>query len=107
MIYKFEINGKAYTTKEIKGFSEVRKLESLGVRLLKSPDEPMNIASFLSGFLAFFGNMSLSQADKELEEHLISGKSIERLVELSGKALDESVFFQKLVQNQKNQEDQE
>lgn len=86
------INGKMY---KMPGwnFGDVRKLEASGfsIRELQNPEK--NIFTAATAFVAVTANVSIDEADKLIEEHILSGGDIRDMLNDFFTSLSESSFF--------------
>lgn len=101
-----KINNKNYTVPEF-GFRHSRLLEQYGVSLqnLVSIDHILTIAG---AFVAIVANCDLSQADYLIDQHILSGGTLQEIYDAYVKAISESHFFKKLLENrEKNQEEKQ
>lgn len=86
------INGKMY---KMPGwnFGDVRKLEASGfsIRELQNPEK--NIFTAATAFVAVVANVSVEEADKLIEDHILSGGDIRDMLNDFYTSLSESSFF--------------
>lgn len=90
---KLELNAKTY---EIEGFTfgTLCALEARKIGISDLTNKPM---SFLRDFIAIQTGMKTAEAEKEINDHIVNGGSIEGLMNTITECLEESGFFQKLV----------
>lgn len=88
----FSINNKLYRAVPF-DFNLVIDLQENGIEMSDIQKKPLSV---LRIYLAKCGNFDTVVAGKELEAHLIGGGSFDALLEVVGKELDESDFFQHL-----------
>lgn len=96
------INNKSYVVPEI-DFGAIRSLESHGYSIMKLADFKNYAFAALNSFTCFVAKVDEDEADRLLQQHLLGGGSFDSIFEAFGKALDESDFFNKLVEQMKNQ----
>lgn len=88
----FTVNGKEYKSKEF-DFNLICDLEDMGVSLEKASDKPMSMVRAYFGLCAGRGN---EYAGKEMEEHIISGGSLEDVMNVMSEEMEKSDFFRNL-----------
>lgn len=91
---KFTINEKEYNAVPF-DFNTVCDLEDLGISIEKIADKPVNT---MRGYLAICGGMTVSEAGKEISEHIIKGGNLDGLSDAMSAELDNSDFFRTLTQ---------
>lgn len=100
----FTINDNKYTAKEI-DFNAYCEFEDMGLSFFGS-DMGKRGMSFVRGYLAYCGNMSLEDAGKQMECHIINGGDFTQLSEIFAEEVEKSSFFQAL-RNKKEMETKE
>jgi hypothetical protein len=95
----FTINGKKYKAKELT-YSDFREMESFGLNLMTDITSiSAKTLSYISGYLAVCGGFGIEVADNEMNEHIINGGDFTEISEAFGESLNESRFFQAVVNN--------
>lgn len=95
-----KINGKEYKIPEI-NITTIKELEKYGVCLMNR-DMSNSVMTLLCGFMCLSANITVKQAEAELERRLLSGEGIKDLMEDINHALDASTFVNKMISNAKN-----
>lgn len=92
------INNKEYIVPELT-YAHSRILEQCGVplRRLIDPDLAFTICS---AFVAIVANTDLEGADHLLEQHILGGGTLDEIYGAYVKAVTDSGFFKKLLENQ-------
>jgi len=93
-----KINNKTYEVPEL-NFAHSKKLEQYGVPLRRLID-PDLMFTIVSAFVAVVVNVDPETADYLIEQHILGGGNIEDIYKEYVKALSESHFFKKLLENQ-------
>lgn len=88
----FVVNNKRYTAK-VFDYDMQCMLEENGITLGNLSKKPQNA---MRVFLAYCGEIDLSEAGVELTQHIINGGTLDGLAEAFKFALDESDFFRAL-----------
>lgn len=90
---KLELNAKTY---EIEGFTfgTLCALEERKISIADLNHKPM---SFLRDFISIQTGLNRTDTEKEINDHIANGGSIEDLMNTITQCLEESGFFQKLV----------
>lgn len=88
---KFTLNNKIYETKEI-NFESIVILEGMGLNIMNIEKQ---IFTTISALVAYHCEMELSEACKEIEDHIIHGGKMDDLIPLM-KDFAKSDFFQKM-----------
>ena len=105
MVETFAINGKVYKAKEF-DFNLFCELERYGVQIEDIGEKNLLM---LRTYLAICGGLSVEQAGKEIESHVINGGELKELAEVMNKGLESSDFFRSLIKRaeEENPETQE
>lgn len=90
----FEINGKTYTAKII-DFNAVCDLEDIGLDISDIFNKQMKGAR---AYLALCGGMGVEAAGLEIQNHVISGGTMDGLIEALRTAVVDSDFFRPFAQ---------
>ena len=90
---KFELNAKTY---EIEGFT-FGTLCALEERKVSIQDMQRKPLSFLRDFIGIQTGMSRTEVEKEINDHIVNGGTLDALMDTITECLEESGFFQKLV----------
>ena len=85
----FGINGKSYTAKEF-DYNFVCDISDMGIDIDNCMSNPFSMCRV---YLALCGSITLEQAGKELEKHILSGKDLSELQDIITKKMEESDFF--------------
>lgn len=93
----FEINGKEYEAAKY-DFNTHCEFDSYGVNAIEISTRPLPV---LRAYLAICGDMSLTQAGRELEKHFIGGGKLEEITTCLMKELDASDFFMEMIKKLK------
>lgn len=96
----FVINDNKYVAKEI-DFNAYCEFEDMGLSFFGSEMGRKGM-SFLRGYLAYCGNISIEQAGKEMECHMINGGDFQQLSEIFAEEVENSSFF-RAIKNQTEQ----
>lgn len=88
---KFTVNGKAYFAKDL-DFEFLVVLDKNGI----STDKIAGLAA-VNCFLAYCGNITEEQASKEISAHMIAGGTLDSIVDVYSKCLQESDFFRAIL----------
>lgn len=88
-----KVNGKEYKTAGIT-FNTVCELEDNGITLA---DMAKKQTSFIRAYFAICANISVEEAGKELEQHIIGGGNFNEIIETIAKEVEESGFFRALT----------
>lgn len=99
MVRTFVVNGITYRAKEF-GFGMVCDLEEMGITLDKVQKMPM---SAVRAYFAICANLDKDSAGEEIQAHILNGGDLNVVAEVMGKMLEESDFFQKLNENNKEE----
>lgn len=97
------INGVEYKNRDLT-FNAACRLEDMGVSLLDMKDKTLSAAR---AYAALCMRKPLVTAGNEIEEHVANGGGLDTIIEAFGKAVDESGFFQRLIQQAQEKEDAE
>ena len=91
---KLELNAKTY---EIEGFTfgTLCALEDMKTNIGDINRKPM---VFLRDYIRIQTGLSKAEAEKEINDHIANGGSLESLMEVVSQSLEESGFFQRLVE---------
>lgn len=92
---KIEINGKKYDSVPM-DLNTICNLEEYGVALTDFATKQL---SFIRAYVALCMGADLDAAGKEIEAHLVSGKTLEDISKVVGKEVEESGFFQAMQKN--------
>lgn len=94
---KFTVNGNTYHVPDL-DFTYLVMLDKNDIKL-------SNITGLaaLNCFVAFCGNITESEAAKEISAHIINGGTITEVSEAYNKAVTESAFFRALLEEDENQ----
>lgn len=95
----FTVNGQTYTAKAV-DFNMVCDFEDMG---LSFGDIERKTTSFIRGYLAKCGNMSVERAGKEIEAHIVNGGTLNDVASAMMEEVQKSDFFLALQKN-KNEE---
>lgn len=95
----FELNGNKYVAKEIT-FNAVCELEDMGISLMSADSKQLSV---LRGYIAYCCGLSVEDAGKEIEKHLIGGNDLSDIAKAFANAIDESDFFQALRKGTKTE----
>lgn len=90
----FKINEKTYTAVPF-NFNTVCELEDAGVALQDIAKKPMG---FVRGYIAVCAGLSLEEASKEIEAHLMSGGTLDTVSNIIADEVEKSDFFRSLTQ---------
>jgi len=90
----FKINGKTYTAKGF-DFNMVCDLDDLGISIDSLGSKPMSLTR---AYFSLCAEMSIEDAGKEIEKHVISGGSLDPLADVMRDAIENSDFFRTLNQ---------
>lgn len=88
----FVINNKSYLAKEFT-FGTIRQFENAGLSLSNIQSMPMTLVSV---YLSICAGISVDAADKEINDHVINGGSLDEIFALITEEMAESRFFQAL-----------
>lgn len=88
----FVINGKTYNAKPI-DFNTMCDFEDLGLPL---EDMARKNMSTIRTYFALCSNLQLSEAGKEIEQHIIAGGDISSIAEAMNEEMQASDFFRSL-----------
>ena len=90
---KLELNAKTY---EIEGFTfgTLCALEERKINIVDLQRKPM---SFLRDYISIQTGLTRNEVEKEINDHVANGGTIESLLDVVSASLEESGFFQKLV----------
>jgi hypothetical protein len=91
---KFTINGVEYKAKAI-DFNMVCDFEDMGVPMDTIAKKSTNLVRC---YFAICSGLSLEEAGKEIEKHIIAGGTMNEVSEVISKEFDESDFFRALSQ---------
>lgn len=100
---KFELNGKEYKAKEF-SFNTVCELEDCGFSMGDMQKKPM---SMVRSYLSICLNISLEEAGKEMEEHIVSGGDFEEIMKVIMEEMRNSDFFQNLNKRAKEESEKQ
>lgn len=89
---KFKINGKNIESKEF-NFNLICDMEDLGFSIADIAKKP---TSAVRAYLALCMDISLDEAGKEIEEHMINGGTLNSLMSAMSYEMKASDFFQAL-----------
>ena len=92
------INGKNYEVKEI-DFDAICELEEYGVSIGDIAMFRKKTLSLYRGCFAYHAGLTLKQASKEIQSHLVNGGTFEDFIPFVD-ALTESDFFDELAKSQ-------
>lgn len=95
----FTINGNRYESKPF-DFNMVCDMEDLGFELEKIGERPRTAAR---AYFACCVNGNKYFAGKELEKHLISGGSMDELIDVMNHEMDTSDFFRYLTETEEKE----
>lgn len=95
---KFEVNGKTYFARDL-DFEFLVTLDKNGV----SVDKIAGLAA-VNCFLAYCGRMPEEKASKEISEHMINGGTLDAIIEVYTKCLQESDFFRAVLGRVENEQ---
>lgn len=95
---KFEVNGKTYFARDL-DFEFLVTLDKNGVSM-----EKIGGLAAVNCFLAFCGRMSEDKASKEITGHMINGGTLDGIVEIYTKCLQESDFFRAILGRVENEQ---
>lgn len=95
---KFEVNGKTYFARDL-DFEFLVNLDKNGVSM-----EKIGGLAAVNCFLAFCGRMSEDKASKEITDHMINGGTLDGIVEIYTKCLQESDFFRAILGRVENEQ---
>lgn len=95
MAKKIEINGKKYDVAPM-NLNTICELEDNGVSLADFGKKQL---SFVRGYAAICMGVDVDTAGKEVEAHLVSGKTLEDISKVIQKEIEESGFFQAMQKN--------
>lgn len=88
-----KVNGKEYKSAGIT-FNTVCELEDNGIVLA---DMARKQTTFIRAYFAICANLTVEEAGKELEQHLINGGNFNEIIETVSKEVSESDFFRALT----------
>lgn len=97
MIKTVTVNNKTYKMPEF-NYGDIRKLEEAGCSLLNFSDIKNHMFGALSAFVAITANVDNDQADFLIGQHVEGGGDIGELFTQYVTALQESHFFNQMVE---------
>lgn len=95
----FTINNRRYNAKPV-DFNMVCDFEDMG---LAFTDIEKKTTSFIRTYLAICGHMSVEQAGKEIEQHIMNGGTLEDIAVALMNEVQNSDFFQALNKKQEQE----
>ena len=99
----FTVNGTAYPVKEI-DFNFLCDMEDRGITVDDIDKKPMKI---LREYLSIVGGMTSVEAGKEIEAHVVSGKSLTEAYGALNDAMESSGFFRAMSEQSVEEESPE
>lgn len=91
-----KINNKAYEVPEL-NFRHSKIMERMGLPLSGISSSKYALTA-VSAFVAVVVGCEEEQADYLVEQHMLGGGNIESIYQAYAKAIEDSVFFKKLLQ---------
>ena len=95
---KFTINGKEYNGAKF-DYNTYCTLSEMGIPVDKLLTDPF---VGVRGYLAVSGDMTVLEAGKELEEHIINDGDLSEISKVFAEEINTSGFFQKLLSKASN-----
>lgn len=89
----FSVNGKRYNAKPF-DFNMVCDLEDMGVDITSS--SKMKILNMARSYFAICAGMDAEEAGNEIGQHMISGGSLEEVIDAMSYEMENSDFFRNL-----------
>lgn len=100
---KFTINGKEYEGAKY-DYNTHCELQEMGVEVLEIKKKPQAI---MRAYLAISSGMDLEDAGKEIEQHIINGGDLSDIIIALLKEMDQSDFFQAIINRAKKDSTEE
>lgn len=97
----FTVNGKTYLPMEF-DFNTICEFDEMGISISEIAKKPTASAR---AYLALYHDNDKSWAGNELQAHLLSGGTLEPILEAFGESLTESGFFRRVTEQIREKEE--